>query len=55
MKIIAFSLREFISDFFPLNFAQKRAEKKNARDYPLRKKIKLIARASGQGCAGPFT
>ena len=25
--------------FFTLSFAQKRAEKKNARDYPLRKKI----------------
>jgi hypothetical protein len=43
MKILAFSLREFISDFFPLNFAQKRAEQKNAREYPLRKKIKFIS------------
>ena len=32
-----------VSDFFPLNFAQKRAEKKNARDYPLRKKFKFIS------------
>jgi len=32
-----------VSDFFPLNFAQKRAGKKNARDYPLRKKFKFIS------------
>ena len=31
------------SPFFPLNFAQKRAEKTNARDYSLRKKIKFIS------------
>ncbi len=43
-KILRLShLSSIISDFFPVNFAQKRAEKKNARNYPLREKIKFIS------------
>ena len=39
--IVEFTARlvDWRVSFFPLNFAQKRAGKKNARDYPLQEKI----------------